>query len=287
MLSRFNSAIGSSIFRNVGSLSAASLSHIGFGSSYNPAIHFSSSTAMRHIDGNSRAKIKNMFRAIEEKKPKFSYPSSGISNIKQIVKQVNSDRTFEICKEAARLIGVDPAMFRENLATFFIQGNKTMQKNYDNSFLKFAIGIRDGITKAITFSDDRCETKEELMNLYKNGEVYRQGVALWDFLNVTGRPSHLYGLKEEGFFYYEDVKGFVERYNRFGLHGKDEDSTFQLLTRKETRELIRNGELTPLDALCYAEQLRLDPNADNILKDVYHKILSSNHKRGAAFGITC
>ncbi len=205
----------------------------------------------------------------------------------EMCKEINADHAVKICKEAAALLGLDAKEFHDNLASFFIEGNKTMQGNYNNSFLKYAVGMRDGITKAITFSEDRNNTKEELRDLYKKGITYRGGIKIWDFGNITGRASHLYGLEKEGFFSYKDVKDLVEKYNRFGLHGKDEDSTFQLLTRKETRDLIGKGKMTPLDALFLAEQLRLDANIDNPLKDVYHKILSSNHKRGAAFGITC
>lgn len=213
---------------------------------------------------------------------KFKSPSTI-----EMCKEVNTSEAVKICRESADMLGLDPKEFHESLASFFIQGNDTMQRNYDNSFLKYLAGMKDGITKAITFSGNREKTKEELRASYEKGIVYREGVQIWDFGNLTGRASHLYGLEKEGFFSYKDVKDLVEKYNRFGLHGKDEDSTFQLLTRKEARDLIGKGKMTPLDALFLAEQLRLDANVDNPLKDVYHKILSSNHKRGAAFGITC
>ncbi len=214
-------------------------------------------------------------------------PSFKTQSTIEMCREVNADKAVEVCNEAAKKLGLDAKEFHETLAAFFVQGNDTMKQNYGNSFLKYAEGMRDGITKAIRFSDDQDQTKEELRALYAKGISFRGGVKIWDFANLTGRASHLYGLEEEGFFSYKDIKDLVEKYNRFGFHGKDEDSTFQLLTRKETRELIRTGQMTPLDALFYAEQLRLDPNADNILREVNKKILMSNHHRGSAFGVTC
>ncbi len=223
----------------------------------------------------------------------FSSASRGVTlkahnlSTVDICREVQTLTAKRTCGEAALILGLDPVEFHNNLAAFFLQGNETMKSNYGHSFIKYAQCMEYGISQAMVFSDDQEQTKEELRALYAKGTTFRGGVSIWDFANVTGRASHLYGLEERGFFAYKDVKALVERYNRFGFHGKDEDSTFQLLTRKETRELIRTGQMTPLDALFYAEQLRLDPNADNVLKGVYQQILSSNHKRGAVFGVTC
>jgi hypothetical protein len=270
MLSRFGSlARAVNSFRSAAPVLARTAMHTS-------SLHFDS-VEQPPVHVINRSFSTESLRAFD----KFKKPSTI-----EICKEVNTPEVIKVCKEAAALLGLDAKEFHETLAAFFIQGNETMKGNYNNSVLSYAIGMKNGITKAITFTDDKEKTKEELRASYKKGITYRDCVKIWDFGNLTGRASHLYGLEEEGFFTYRDVKDLVEKYNRFGLRGKDEDSTFQLLTRKETRALIRTGKMTPLDALFLSEQLREDRNADNVLKDVYHNILSSNHKRSSALGMT-
>lgn len=204
-------------------------------------------------------------------------------SVVEVCKGVNTSESVKVCKEAADLLDLNAQAFHKKLAAFFIEGNETMKRIYDNSFLKYIIGTMDGIAKAIIFSNDQEKAKEKLKSLYKDDISYGLGSKIWSFLNVTARSAHLYGPKEYGFLTFEDVVQIEGNYNRFGLHGKDEDSTFQLLTRKETIDLIVGGKITPREALFYAEQLRLDPNADNILKEVNDKVLESNRQRSLPF----
>lgn len=206
---------------------------------------------------------------------KVAYPDLGRhynTSIINVVKEANNPKTISVCNEASKSLELNPEIFHRNLALFFMRASDTMKKNYGDSFLNYAIAIRDGITKAIVFSDNRENVIKELITAYGKIRTSADGALIWNFSNFTARANHLYGLKEEGFLFFEDVKKLVERNNISGLNGEYKDITFQLVTQLEVRKLIALNQMSPLDAVSCAARLCKNKADKNILSNLFIKL---------------
>lgn len=195
------------------------------------------------------------------------------------IEAVSKDKEgLEICQDICAILAIDDVeKFHHHIACFYERSTLGMKANYGGLFNNYLTAIKNGVASARSFSRDPEEVVRVIRENYAKGYSHRFGRLICNFSNYTARASHLYGDKEQGFLYFEDVHNLITAYNRFGMsHNKDENSCFLLLTHTQTRNMIKECKLTPEAALAYAQEFDKNPRAKNPLSGVFQEVQKKN-----------